>query len=204
MSTVPKHLLSAAEYLARERCAEFKSEFFEGEMFAMASANRRHSLICSNLVSQLRPRMRACGCEVHGSDMRVKVSKTGLYTYPDASIACGDIQFEDEHEDVLLNPSVIFEVLSKSTERRDRGWKFMQYRKIPSLLEYVLVAQDRPYIERFVRPAAGRFELHEIEGLDVVLPLLKLPGGLAMSDIYLDVNFGPDDGLNNVIGIETS
>src|SRR5689334_21758025 len=129
------HLLTTAEYLARERAAEFKSEFFGGEMFAMAGANRRHSLICSNLVSILRPRLRTCGCEVHGSDMRIKVSKTGLYTYPDASVTCGEIRFEDEHENVLLNPAAVFEVLSRTTERRDRGWKFKQYRKIPSLIE---------------------------------------------------------------------
>ncbi len=187
MSTVPKRLLTASEYLARERVAEFKSEFFGGEMFAMAGANRRHSLICSNLVSILRPRLRACGCEVHGSDMRIKVSKTGLYTYPDASIACGDIHFEDEQEDVLLNPSVIFEVLSKSTERRDRGWKFKQYRKIPSLVEYVLLAQDRPYIERFVRPPGGKFELDELEGFDAVLHLSTGNVELPLRDIYLDV-----------------
>jgi Uma2 family endonuclease len=198
MSSVPKLLLSAAEYLARERGAEFRSEFFQGEMFAMAGATRRHSLICSNLIARLRPQLRASGCEIHGSDMRVKVSKTGLYTYPDASIACGDIQFEDEHEDVLLTPTVIFEVLSKSTERRDRGWKFMQYRKIPSLLEYVLVAQDRPYVERFVRPSGGRFELHEIEGLDTVLPLLIMPHGLTLKDVYLDVRFGPDEAFSDV------
>jgi Uma2 family endonuclease len=192
MSTVPKKLLTSAEYLARERVAEFKSEFYRGEMFAMAGANRRHSLICSNLVSLLRPRLRASGCEVHGSDMRVKVSRTGLYTYPDASIACGQIQFEDENEDVLLNPSAIFEVLSKSTERRDRGWKFIQYRKIASLREYILVAQDRPYIERYVRPPGGRFELEEIEGNDGVLQLGVGTLQLTLAEIYLDVPF-PDD-----------
>jgi Uma2 family endonuclease len=193
MSTVPKRLLTAAEYLARERVAEFRSEFFAGEMFAMAGANRRHSLICSNSVSLLRPGLRPGGCEVHGSDMRVKVSQTGLYTYPDASIACGEIQFEDDNEDVLLNPSVIFEVLSKSTERRDRGWKFVQYRKIPSLREYVLVAQDRPFIERFTRPTGGKFELDEVEGLDALLQLSIAPLKLSLRDIYLDVLFGDED-----------
>jgi Uma2 family endonuclease len=195
MSTVPKRLLTAAEYLARERAADFKSEFFGGEMFAMAGANRRHSLICTNLVSMLRPRLRVCGCEMHGSDMRIKVSKTGLYTYPDASIACGDIHFEDENEDVLLNPAVIFEVLSKSTERRDRGWKFKQYRKIPSLAEYILVAQDRPYIERFARPSGGKFELDEIEGFDAVLRLATGNVELPLCDIYLDVLSSEGDDL---------
>jgi len=198
MSTIPKRLLSAAEYLARERAAEFKSEFFAGEMFAMAGANRRHSLITSNLVSFLRPGVRPFGCEVHGSDMRIKVSSTGLYTYPDVSIACGNVQFEDENEDILLNPTVIFEVLSKSTERRDRGWKFMQYRKITSLQEYVLIAQDRPYIEHFARPPGGRFQLDEVEGLEAVLCLSTAPMQLPLQEVYLDVTFGDEDRLDDI------
>ena len=196
MSTVPKRLLTPAEYLAHERAADFKSEFFAGEIFAMAGASRRHSLICSNLVSLLRPKLRPFGCEVHGSDMRIKVSPTGLYTYADASVACGQIQFEDGHEDVLLNPSVIFEVLSKSTERRDRGWKFMQYRKIASLQEYILVAQDRPYVERFARPSGGRFELDEVDGLDKVLQLSVGALQLPLRDIYLDVLLGDQDDIS--------
>jgi Uma2 family endonuclease len=194
MSTVPKRLLTPAEYLARERAAEFKSEFFGGEMFAMAGASRRHSLICSNLVSLLRPPLRARGCEVHGSDLRVKVSATGLYMYPDVSVACGEIRFEDENQDVLLNPTILIEVLSKLTEQRDRGWKFMQYRKIPSLAEYVLVAQDRPYVARFVRPAGGKFALDEFEGLDAILPIGSPAVELPLRQIYLDVDFGDEDG----------
>ena len=193
MSTVPKQLLTSAQYLARERSAEFRSEFFNGEMFAMAGVNRRHSLICTNLLAWLHPRLRPCGCEVHGSDMRVKVSRTGLYTYPDVSIACGEVAFEDEHEDVLLNPRVIFEVLSKSTEGRDRGWKFKQYRRIPSLLEYVLLAQDRPSIERFARPPGGNFELTEHDGLEAALTLSSVSLQLPLSEIYRDVVAGDEE-----------
>ena len=182
--------MTPAEFLTKERLAEFKSEFFAGETFAMAGANRRHSLICSNLVSVLRPRLRPFGCEIHGSDMKVKVSPTGLYTYPDASIAYGDVRFEDEHEDVLLNPCVIFEVLSKSTERRDRGWKFQQYRKIPSLTEYILIAQHRPVVERFVRPPGGKFALDEVDGLDGVITLSIAPVQFSLAEIYLDILSG--------------
>src|SRR5947199_9772162 len=121
MSSVPTKLLTPAEYLARERAAEFKSEFYKGEMFAMSGANRRHVRICVNLTRRLDERLEGSACEAFTSDMRVKVTATGLYTYPDASIACGGAQFEDAEVDVLLNPKVIFEVLSKSTERRDRG-----------------------------------------------------------------------------------
>jgi Uma2 family endonuclease len=198
MSGVPKRLLTTAEYLAKERAADVKSEFFAGEMFAMAGTTRRHSLICSNLIATLRPLLRTHGCEVHGSDLRVKVSSTGLYTYPDAIIACGDIQLEDEHQDTLLNPRVIFEVLSKSTERRDRGWMFMQYRRLPSLLDYVLVTQDRPFFERFSRPPGGRFELDEADGLHTTMMLTAVAVALPLRDVYLDVSFGDENPLSIV------
>src|SRR5437868_967128 len=110
MSTVPTKLLTAAEYLARERAAELKSEFYKGEMFAMSGANRRHVRICVNLTGRLNDGLRNSTCDVFNSDMRVKVTSSGLYTYPDASIACGDIQFEDAAGDVLLNPRAIFDV----------------------------------------------------------------------------------------------
>jgi Uma2 family endonuclease len=202
MSGIPKRLLTSAEYLAKERAADVKSEFFAGEMFAMAGATRRHSLICSNLIAALGPLVRPHGCEVHGSDMRVKVSKTGLYTYPDVTIACRDIQFEDEHQDTLLNPRVIFEVLSKSTERRDRGWKFMQYRRLPSLVDYVIVSQTQPLIERFSRPAGGRFELEECEGVEGQLKLTAVDVSIALRDIYLDVSFAQENPLSIVDGDE--
>jgi Uma2 family endonuclease len=192
MSTVPKRLLTPAEYLACERAAEHKSEFYAGEMFAMPGASRSHSLICSSLVAFLRRRLRSFGCEVHGSDMRVKVSNTGLYTYPDVSVVCGDIQFDDEHEDVLRNPCVIVEVLSKSTERRDRGWKFQQYRKLPSLREYLLVAQERAAVERFWRHSEGSFEFDDVEGLDGVLRLKTVELDLPLREVYLDVALGGD------------
>lgn len=196
MSGVPNRQLTTAEYLTQERAADVKSEFFAGEMFAMAGTTRRHTLICSNVIAALRSVLRPHGCEVYGSDLRVKVSKTGLYTYPDVTIACGDIQFEDELEDTLLNPRVIFEVLSKSTERRDRGWKFMQYRRLPSLVDYVLVSQERPLIERFSRSVAGRFELDECEGLDAQLKLTALDVSMVLSDIYLDASFSPENPLS--------
>src|SRR5262249_14000481 len=140
MSSVPTKLLTPAEYLARERAAAFKSEFYKGEMFAMAGANRRHNLICSAFVAAAVPLLRPHGCNVFGSDMRVRVADTNFYTYPDVSIACGKIEYEDDELDVLLNPCVIVEVLSKSTERRDRGWKFQKYWNIPTLVDYILIS----------------------------------------------------------------
>src|SRR2546421_9191640 len=116
MSSVPKRLLTPAEYLARERVAEFKSEFFRGEMFAMAGANERHNLIAGNLFGYLRTALRPSGCRAYMAEMKVRVPKSGLYTYPDVALACGQIEFEDERRDVLLNPCALFEVISKTTE----------------------------------------------------------------------------------------
>jgi Uma2 family endonuclease len=193
MSTAPSRPLTPAEYLARERAAEFKSEFYRGEMFAMAGANRRHVRICMNLTSGLHERSPGSKCEAFNSDIRVKVSETGLYTYPDASISCGDIQFEDGTQDVLLNPKVIFEVLSKSTERRDRGWKFDQYTRLPSMIEYVLVSQEQLLVERFVRQPDGNWMLERLNDLNSSLNLESVGIKLGLHEIYSDVEFGPEE-----------
>src|SRR5947209_1452139 len=113
--------LAPAEYLAIERAAEYKSEFFAGELFAMAGASPAHVLITSNVNRELGTQLRNCPCRVYSSDLRVKVSATGLYTYPDVAVVCGEQQFDDEHRDSLLNPTLVVEVLSPSTEAYDRG-----------------------------------------------------------------------------------
>jgi Uma2 family endonuclease len=192
MSTVPSKLLTEEEYLARERAAEFKSEFYRGEMFAMSGANARHNLICINLIAASNAVARARGCRVFGSDMRVKVADTGLYTYPDVSIACGKLEFKDEHQDVLLNPCSIFEVLSKTTERRDRGWKFDRYCELPSLVSYVIVSQDKPLVEHFIRQSDGEWRLERPKGLDAELYLPVLDCKLALRVIYADIEFDPE------------
>ena len=125
--------------------------------------------------------------------MRVKVTATGLYTYPDASIACGGAQFEDAEVDVLLNPKVIFEVLSKSTERRDRGWKFDPYCKLPSLAEYVLISQEQPLVEHFIRQPDGNWILERINDLDASLKLTAAEISLTLVEIYRGVDFGPEE-----------
>jgi Uma2 family endonuclease len=151
MSTAEKILLTPQEYLARERRAETRSEFYRGETFAMAGASWEHTLIKDNLSAEMRSQLKEGPCRVLTSDMRVKVSATGLYTYPDLVVVCYEPQFDDDVPDTLLNPRVVVEVLSESTEKYDRGTKFAHYRQVPSLQEYVLVSQDRPLVERFVR-----------------------------------------------------
>jgi len=193
MSTASNPFLTPTEYLARERAGEIKSEFYRGEMFAMAGANARHNLICGNLLAGFQPQARSFGCKVFGSDMRVKVADTGLYTYPDLSIACGDVHYEDEQQDVLLNPCVIFEVLSKSTERRDRGWKFDRYCELQSLVDYVLVAQDKSLVEHFIQRPNGNWFLERLKGFDAILKLEAVNCYLSLGQIYLDVEIGPEE-----------
>ncbi len=191
MSKAPTRRLTPQEYLAIERKAEFKSQFFDGEMFAMAGGTREHSLVAGNLVTAINNQLRGRDCEVHGSDMRVKVSPTGLYTYPDISVVCGEPQFEDAHEDTLLNPKVVVEVLS---EGYDRGKKFQHYRNISSLNEYVLVAQDSPHVEVHTRQPDGRWLMWETNDLDGVVPLQSVACSLAVGDIYSRVFPRPEAG----------
>ena len=151
MSTLAQQYYTPEEYLALERKAEYKSEYINGEIYAMSGASRAHILITVNLTRELSTQLRGRPCEVYASDMRVKVSPTGMYTYPDVAAVCGEARFEDGQVDTLTNPSVIIEVLSPSTEAYDRGEKFAHYRKLQSLAEYVLVAQDKMRVEHFAR-----------------------------------------------------
>jgi len=184
----PKSRYTAEEYLALERKAEYKSEFVNGMIIAMAGTTRWHNLIAGNIFGELRGQLRGRPCEAYMSDMRVRVSPTGLYTYPDVVVACGDIQFEDEHIDTLLNPTLIVEVLSPSTEAYDRGEKFAHYRRLESLKEYVLVSQDKVRIEYFVRHGA-QWLLSEAGGLDETVRLESIGCELVLRDVYDKVRF---------------
>ncbi len=150
-SAAVKSRFTPEQYLALERKAAFKSEYFDGCIRAMAGASRAHNLIALNLGSEIRSQLRDRPCETYVSDMRVRTGPSGLYTYPDVVVVCGEPRFEDDELDTLLNPTVIVEVLSPSTEAADRGRKFASYRRLASLQEYVLVAQDRACVERYTR-----------------------------------------------------
>jgi Uma2 family endonuclease len=181
--------LSEAEYLQIERRAEFKSEFFDGEMFAMAGGSRAHSLIAANLVRELGNRLKGRPCVVFNSDLRVKVEATGLFTYPDVSAVCGPQRFLEE--DTLLNPSLLAEVLSESTEAYDRGLKFGHYRQIPSLREYLLISQSEPRLEQFVRQDSGHWVLRDAVGLEAELELPSLNITLALAEVFANVQWIP-------------
>jgi Uma2 family endonuclease len=184
MPSQPKPHVSPNEYLARERKAEAKSEYFNGEIFAMSGASQAHVLIVTNVVSELRGQLRARDCRVYSTDLRVKVSASGLYTYPDVVVVCGAPRFEDEQGDTLLNPSVIVEVLSKSTQDYDRGAKFEQYRTVESFKEYVLIAQDKVHVEHFVRQPDARWMLAETNRRDDRIELESIGAHLALTDVY--------------------
>lgn len=181
MATAAQARLSVEEYLRGEREATSKSEYFAGAVFAMAGASREHNLIVTNLVGELRSRLRGTNCEVYPSDMRVAVS-TGFYTYPDVSVAGGP-SFLDARQDTLLDPVLLAEVLSPTTEAYDRGRKFEQYRALLSLREYLLISPVEARIERFRRSAEG-WLLDETVGLDAALRLTSVEAELPMSEVY--------------------
>lgn len=182
--------LTEAEYLNLERKAEFKREFFDGEMFAMAGGSFYHSVIATNLVRELGSLLKTGRCVPCNSDLRVKVEATGLFTYPDLSVVCGDPQFADAQPDTITNPTVIVEVLSDSTEAYDRGKKFEHYRQIASLREYLLVSTREPRIEQFLRQSDGNWLLRDAAGTNSEIELPSLGVTLRLAEVFIRVEFG--------------
>jgi Uma2 family endonuclease len=184
MASVPARRLTPDEYLAMERTAPLKSEYVDGEVFAMSGASRAHILIAVNIATSLNVQLRDTPCEVYANDLRVEIDEGGQYFYPDVVVVCEEPRFSDSQHDTLLNPLVIIEVLSPSTEAFDRGEKFACYRRLASLQEYVLVSQTEHRIERFGRQPNGQWLLSEASGLDAVLHLSALPCHLRLADVY--------------------
>lgn len=183
MSTAPKRLLTPQEYLAKERAADFRSEFYRGEVFAMAGATWEHTLVKDNIAGEARNQLKEGPCKVLTSDMRVKITATGLYTYPDIVIVCEEPQFEDNVFDTVLNPRTIVEVLY------DRGLKFGHYRQVPTIQEYVLVAQDRPLLERYVRQPDNSWLLTEFKDMTQSFAFGSIPVQIPLAEIYRGVKF---------------
>lgn len=184
MSSALKPRLSPEEYLAIERAAERKSEYWNGEMFALAGASERHGTIVANLVGELRAALKGRPCKVYANDLRLQVTPTGLYTYPDVLVICGPVEFSDDVKDMVRNPKLIIEVLSASTEDYDRGRKAAHYRTLPSLVEYLVVAQDKPHVEKFTRESEGRWVLTETNRIEAVLRLVSIDADLPLSEVY--------------------
>jgi Uma2 family endonuclease len=192
MSSQPLTFVTPEEYLAAERKAERKSEYINGEVFAMAGVSPNHDDIVSNLGWSLNNQLRNGDCKVHTPDFRVRVNPKGayMYTYPDVSVVCGEPRFEDGHLDTLLNPKVIIEVLSHSTEKKDRGVKAELYRQLASHAEYLLVAQDRVHVEHYVRQPDGNWLLAEFNKLEDAVELRSVGATLKLGDIYHRVAIG--------------
>ena len=183
MTMLVDQLFTPEEYLAIERASDHRSEFVHGRIYAMSGASAAHNFIAGNLFGEIRSRLRGGPCSVIINDMRVKVSNTGMYTYPDVVGLCEKLRLEDGYADTLLNPAVIIEVLSESTERYDRGDKFAHYRRIDTLREYILVAPGKVSIEQFVRHG-DHWMLSEITDLDGVLRIEALGCEVALRDVY--------------------
>lgn len=192
MTALPKPIYNAEEYLALEEPADYRSQFYNGEIFSMAGASRRHNTASMNTAGSLHFQLRNRPCEIYQNDMRVKVSPD-LYTYPDIVIVCGEPQIEKKHGENLLNPLVIIEVLSPSTEKFDRGEKARPYRLMPSLEEYVLISQDAMHIEHFVRQNNGGWLLTELSAADDVLELPTISCQVSLSDVYAKIDFSAEN-----------
>ncbi len=187
--------MDAQAYLAFERAAEERHEFVDGDIFAMSGASRKHNLINGNIFANLHAKLKKSPCEIYNNDMRVNISPTGDYVYPDIVLVCSQPEFADAHLDTLLNPLLIIEVLSPSTEAYDRGKKCVHYRHINSLQTYVLVAQDAPHIECYRRSEANEWVLSEARGLESLLFLGSIGCQLALADVYDKVSWETEDDL---------
>jgi Uma2 family endonuclease len=183
----PHDRVSVEEYLAFERRSEGRHEYLDGEVFAMTGASRYHNRLAANIAGILYSQLRGGPCELYIADMRVRVAATGLYAYPDLAVVCGEPRFDDAHLDTLVNPTLIFEILSPSTEAADRGTKFAHYRRIDSLAEVVLIAQDRVAVEHYSRrlpPPEGGWHLRDAARLDDRLSLPSIGCELPLADLY--------------------
>lgn len=184
---------TVSEYLQIERDERDRHEYLDGIVFAMAGESLAHSTICFNLAVLVGSQIKNTPCRGFSPNMKVRAGDAKMFAYPDLAVACDEPRFHDERRDVLLNPTVIFEVLSPTTEAYDRGEKFRRYREhVESLADYVLVAQDRPHVEHHVRQPDGSWALTEIDGLDSALTLPSINCQLPLSEIYARVAFGAD------------
>jgi Uma2 family endonuclease len=189
MSSQASTFLTPEEYLEIERRAERKSEYFDGRMYAMSGASYAHVLIVDSLSHQLKLRLKGGPCRAHSIELRLRVAPNGFYTYPDLMVICAGPQFADNRNDTVVNPVLIVEVLSESTEAYDCGKKFEQYRKLLSLREYVIVAQDAPHIEQYMRQPDGHWLLAETSGMDASIQFASIDCMLPLAQIYDEVEW---------------
>lgn len=200
MSSLPIPRYTPEQYLEMERKADFKSEYVNGEIMVMAGASREHILIVGNLVRELGNQLRASPCETYSTDMRTRISPT-RYTYPDIAVACQP-EFEDATLDVLLNPLVIIEVLSPTTEVDERGLRFAHYRRTPSLADYIMIAQYRSSVEHYSRHGQDLWTLREYDALDDVLSLPSIACDIRLADVYERVELAEEAQMQGGVPVD--
>lgn len=189
MSSPAPTRFTEAEYLALERASDQKHEYIDGAIVAMAGARPPHNILAANVTASLVALARPRGCVVMTSDQRVHVPATRMYTYPDATVACRERRYGDDEPPSLLNPTVLVEVTSESTEDFDRGTKFLHYQTIPELLEYMIVSHRERRIDHFRREGDGQWHLATYAGDAAEVALPALEGTLSLADVYAGVEF---------------
>ncbi|MBP1465856.1 Uma2 family endonuclease [Candidatus Chloroploca sp. M-50] len=192
MTARPKRYMTEEEYIEFEVASPRKHEYYQGDIFAMTGGTEPHNLLAGNAYASLHAQLRRRPCRVYPSDQRIKVLTTGLHTYPDVTVVCGQPQFIEASRLTITNPTVIIEVLSPSTERYDRGMKFQQYRTIPSFQDYILIAQDDHRIEHFTRQEHGIWLLYEAIGITAHVSIRSIDCVLAIEDVYEKVELAPN------------
>lgn len=188
MSTQPKPYVTPEQYLAIDRAAEYRSEYFDGEIFPMSAVTVNHSRIHKNLIRALDIQLDGRSCEL-GLALRVQACQKGPYFYPDIVVFCGKPKLTDEWQDMLSDATVIIEVLSPSTQDYDRSFKFEQYRKLPSLTDFIVIAQERVYLEHNLRQIDGSWLMREISDLNAVIQLASIECSLPVAEAYKRVEF---------------
>lgn len=195
MAARPEQRLAALDYLVGERAGDQRHEYYDGRVVALAGGSEAHSLISVNIAASLHGQLRRTTCAVHASDMRVAIATANTYTYPDVTIVCGEPLFTDDQRDTLVNPTVIIEVLSPSTQKRDRGYKSQKYRMIASLQEYIIVEQQTCYVEQYVCKAEFQWLLNIANRMDHSIDLSSIGCTLSLTDVYERVVF-PQDAID--------
>jgi Uma2 family endonuclease len=184
MSSLPTYYLGPEEYLAIERKAEYKSEYVDGVMYAMAGGSERHNLISANTIISIGVQLRNRPCRVYPGNLKVRVPNSKRFFYPDVSVVCGEPRFADDERDVILNPVLIVEVLSESTAAYDRGKKFLSYQQIDSLQEYLLISQDEEIVEHYIRQSNDTWLYTKAIGLEETIILPSIECEITLRDIY--------------------
>lgn len=187
MATQPLARVSEEEYLRLERAAEYKSEYVGGEIFAMAGGSSQHSELAANWIGEFKNKLRGRNCRVFMSDLRIRTSASGSYVYPDISVLCGKPDIHGPAGDVLINPTVVVEILSSLTADYDRGKKFEVYREIASLQDYILTHTDSPWVEHFHRQPDASWIFREYRGLDSAVPIPSINCTVPLADLYAGV-----------------